>query len=168
MAGEMTSDASSTQRGATEEARGDQNDVKRLSEELARTREALAVCEQELLDLRDQRSQTMARLERKAYWFEGAGIDPDAWMSRRPVRRADSGHGRTRNSAAEQARGRLLVFRPQDATPAGESWLSELIGPIDEDGRVGLSFGSHLPRAGTSPMVQRELEDSFRSFSPAE
>lgn len=88
MAEEMTSDARSTQRGATEEAPGGQNDVKRLSEELARTREALAVCEQELLDLRDQRSRTMARLERKAYWFERADIDPEAWMSRRPLRLA--------------------------------------------------------------------------------
>jgi hypothetical protein len=88
MAGEMTSDASSAQQGATEEVLGDQNDVKLLSEELARTREALAVCEQELLELRDQRSKTMARLEREAYWFERADIDPDAWMSKRPVRLA--------------------------------------------------------------------------------
>jgi hypothetical protein len=88
MAEEMTSDASRTQREATEDDPGDQTDVKRLSEELARTREALAVCEQELLDLRDQRSRTMARLERKAYWFERADIDPDAWMSRRPIRLA--------------------------------------------------------------------------------
>ena len=57
-----------------------------LRDELERTRAALMRAEQEVLELRAQRSATMARLEREAYWFERADVDPDKWMSRRSVR----------------------------------------------------------------------------------
>jgi hypothetical protein len=61
-------------------------DVAALRDELERTRAALVQAEQEVLELRAQRSSTMARLEREAYWFERADVDPDKWMSRAPVR----------------------------------------------------------------------------------
>ena len=44
--------------------------------------------ERELLELRDERSVAMARLERQAYWLERGRIDLDAWMRRRPLRLA--------------------------------------------------------------------------------
>jgi glycosyltransferase involved in cell wall biosynthesis/GT2 family glycosyltransferase len=74
-------------------------------------------------------------------------------------------HGATRNFAAEEARGEYLVFLTQDATPASEDWLDKLIAPIDVEKRIGLSFGPHLPRIDTSPMVARELEEFFASFA---
>jgi hypothetical protein len=61
-------------------------DAAELRDELERTRAALARAEQEVLELRAQRSATMARLEREAYWFERADVDPDKWLSRGPVR----------------------------------------------------------------------------------
>lgn len=76
-------------------------------------------------------------------------------------------HGRTRNFAAEQAEGECLVFLTQDAAPASDQWLSNLIAPLDAAQRIGLSFGPHLPRPDTSPMVARELDDFFGSFSPS-
>jgi O-antigen biosynthesis protein len=76
------------------------------------------------------------------------------------------GHGSTRNMAAGEARGERIVFLTQDATPASEDWLAQLVAPLDEQQRVGLAFGPHLPREDTSPMVARELEQFFGSFSP--
>ena len=76
------------------------------------------------------------------------------------------GHGRTRNLAAERASGRCIAFLTQDATPASDSWLAELVAPLDAAGRVGMSFGPHLPRPGTTPSVARELEEFFGSFVP--
>ncbi len=76
------------------------------------------------------------------------------------------GHGRTRNLAMEQARGDVVAFLTQDATPAGELWLKRLTTALDADGRVGLAFGPHLPRPGTSPAIARELEEFFGSFAP--
>jgi glycosyltransferase involved in cell wall biosynthesis len=79
---------------------------------------------------------------------------------------AEFRHGTTRNFAAEQATGDYLVFLTQDATPSHEHWLADLIAPLDVERRVGFSFGPHRPRPGTSPMVARELEEFFGSFSP--
>ncbi len=67
---------------------GAEQEAVRLADELARTRTALAACEEQLRELRSQRSATMALLERKAYWLERLDIDLDAFMSRRPVRLA--------------------------------------------------------------------------------
>ncbi len=78
---------------------------------------------------------------------------------------AEFGHGRTRNLAAERAGGRCIAFLTQDATPASDSWLAELVAPLDAEGRVGMSFGPHLPRPGTTPAVARELEEFFGSFA---
>lgn len=78
------------------------------------------------------------------------------------------GHGRTRNLAASLAGGDYVAFLTQDATPASEAWLESLVAPLDPERRVGLSFGPHLPRPGTSPMIARELRDFFGSFSDGE
>lgn len=76
------------------------------------------------------------------------------------------GHGRTRNLAFEATESDCVAFLTQDATPAGPNWLARLIGPLDADGRVGLSFGPHLPRPDTAAPIARELEEFFNSFSP--
>lgn len=73
-------------------------------------------------------------------------------------------HGTTRNFGAEEARGEYLTYITQDATPASDDWLEKLLAPIDVEKRIGLSFGPHLPRVDTSPMVARELEEFFASF----
>ncbi|MBJ7518255.1 MAG: glycosyltransferase [Solirubrobacteraceae bacterium] len=78
---------------------------------------------------------------------------------------ADFGHGRTRNLAASEASGDVLAFLTQDATPA-PGWLSAHLEALDLDPRVGVSFGPHLPRPDTSPMIARELTEFFGSFSP--
>ena len=69
----------------------DTRTILRLGDELAETRRALSATEQQLLELRDQRSVAMSQLERKAYWLERAEIDPDALMRRRPFRFAFRG-----------------------------------------------------------------------------
>lgn len=77
----------------------------------------------------------------------------------------DFGHGRTRNLAASEATGDVLAFLTQDATPAA-GWLAAHLEALAMDPRVGVSFGPHLPRPDTSPMIARELTEFFASFSP--
>ncbi|MBJ7329681.1 MAG: glycosyltransferase [Solirubrobacteraceae bacterium] len=77
---------------------------------------------------------------------------------------ADFGHGRTRNLAAERATGDVLIFLTQDATPV-PGWLSAHLEALELDPRVGVSFGPHLPRPDTSPMIARELTEFFGGFS---
>ena len=76
-------------------------------------------------------------------------------------------HGATRNFAGDHARGDYLVFLTQDATPASDRWLERLVAPLDVERKIGFSYGPHLPRGDTSPMVARELEEFFASFSQA-
>ena len=78
------------------------------------------------------------------------------------------GHGRTRNLAAERSTGDVIVFLTQDATPASETGLASLVAPLDPAARIGMSFGPHLPRPDTSPMIARELTEFFGSFTDDE
>jgi len=52
--------------------------------------------------------------------------------------------GLARDAAFEQARGRIVVSLSQDAVPAHERWLDNLVAPLDEPG-VGASCGRSIP-----------------------
>jgi O-antigen biosynthesis protein len=75
------------------------------------------------------------------------------------------GHGRTRNLAADSTYGELILFLTQDAVPV-EGWLAAHVAAFHLDARVGASYGPHLPRESTSPMIARELEEFFAGMSP--
>jgi glycosyltransferase involved in cell wall biosynthesis len=75
------------------------------------------------------------------------------------------GHGATRNLGAQRTSGELICFLTQDATPQ-PGWLDAYRHAFMLDPRVGAAYGPHLPRADTAPMIARELEEFFTSFSP--
>jgi O-antigen biosynthesis protein len=75
------------------------------------------------------------------------------------------GHGRTRNLGAQRTSGELICFLTQDATPTA-GWLDAYRHAFTLDPRVGAVYGPHLPRAETSPMIARELEEFFAGFAP--
>jgi glycosyltransferase involved in cell wall biosynthesis/SAM-dependent methyltransferase len=74
------------------------------------------------------------------------------------------GHGRTRNLGAERASGDVICFLTQDATPQ-PGWLEAHLEAFALDPQVGATFGPHLPRPDTSPMIARELTEFFAGFS---
>jgi len=76
----------------------------------------------------------------------------------------DFGHGRTRNLAATKAQGLFLVYLTQDATPADNHWLEEMLLPF-ADPKVALVFGPHEPRADANPMIRAELNYFFAGFA---
>jgi glycosyltransferase involved in cell wall biosynthesis len=75
-------------------------------------------------------------------------------------------HGATRNRLAEQASGSHVAFLTQDSVPADSRWLARLLDALELDEDAALSFGPYRPRAGSSPMVRRELSELFASFAP--
>lgn len=75
------------------------------------------------------------------------------------------GHGRTRNLGAERTSGELIAFITQDATPL-PGWLVAYREAFTLAPRVGAAYGPHVPRPDASPMIARELEEFFASFSP--
>jgi rhamnosyltransferase len=60
-------------------------------------------------------------------------------------------HGATRNLAAQEARGELLVFTTQDAYASDEHWLERLrAAAADDDGLAG-AYGRQIAHEGASP-----------------
>ena len=73
-------------------------------------------------------------------------------------------HGLTRNLAASKAKGEYLVFLTQDAKPANDHWLQNIVRPFEEDKEIAGIFGRHLPRENCDPFQKRILKDFFESF----
>ncbi len=78
---------------------------------------------------------------------------------------AEFGHGRTRNLGADRTRGDIICFLTQDATPT-TGWLNAICEGFALDPEIGVVYGPHLPRPGTSPMIARELTEFFATMSP--
>jgi len=74
---------------------------------------------------------------------------------------AEFGHGRTRQRAAELARGRFVVFLSQDATPAHDRWLTAMVEPFTTSDGVGCVLGAQIPRAEAPATIRREVSDVF-------
>jgi rhamnosyltransferase len=65
------------------------------------------------------------------------------------IRREDFDHGGTRSLAVQQAGGDIIVFLTQDAMPANERAVENLIRPF-ERAEVGAAYGRQLPGPGAS------------------
>jgi rhamnosyltransferase len=64
---------------------------------------------------------------------------------------SEFGHGATRNLAAGEARGELLVFTTQDAYADGDRWLARLTEPLREDEKLAGVYGRQIAHDGASP-----------------
>jgi rhamnosyltransferase len=60
-------------------------------------------------------------------------------------------HGATRNLAANEAKGELLVFTTQDAYAADDEWLARLAAAVRSDADVAGAYGRQLPHEDASP-----------------
>jgi glycosyltransferase involved in cell wall biosynthesis len=77
-------------------------------------------------------------------------------------------HGGTRNLLMSRSRGGHVAFLTQDAVPASDGWLAELLAAFNVSADVGLAFGPYRPRPDASLSVARELHAWFGSFSDGE
>ena len=75
-------------------------------------------------------------------------------------------HGGTRNLLMERSNGEYVAFLTQDSVPVDTRWLARLLEGFLLADNVALAFGPYRPRPDASPMVERELTEWFRSFSP--
>jgi rhamnosyltransferase len=69
-------------------------------------------------------------------------------------------HARTRNFAADLARGEILIFLSQDAMPASRFWLSKMISNFD-DPKVGAVYGRQIPKPGSLAERQDTLDTVY-------
>jgi rhamnosyltransferase len=82
------------------------------------------------------------------------------------ITKEEFGHGRTRQAAAHDARGEIMVYLSQDATPADKHWLYEMVRPFDLNDKVMAVLGKQEPRAHAFPLLKGEIRAVFGSFGP--
>lgn len=66
------------------------------------------------------------------------------------IPRHDFNHGQTRNRAAMEARGDILVFMTQDALPENKNLLAMLTKPLQTPD-IAATYGRHVPRPDAPP-----------------
>lgn len=77
---------------------------------------------------------------------------------------SDFGHGKTRQKAAEMARGEFILYLSQDATPTSRRWAKDMIEPFYVSDKVGCVFGRQIPRPDAVPTIKREVSTVFGQF----
>lgn len=80
------------------------------------------------------------------------------------IERREFDHGGTRAYGAEIAQGDVLVYLTQDAYPANEKMLEQLIMPL-RNPRIGMSYGRQLPRVGAKCYEALTREFNYPSKS---
>ena len=74
---------------------------------------------------------------------------------------SEFGHGKTRQRAAERAKGEFILFLSQDATPYNDRWLIRMIEPFYISDKVGCVYGRQIPRSWAPPTIKREVATVF-------
>ena len=74
------------------------------------------------------------------------------------------GHGKTRNQAIKATQSPFIAMITQDAIPADELWLWNLVSAVQQRDDVGGAFGCHIAHAGADPFTSRDLERHFEGF----
>ena len=80
-----------------------------------------------------------------------AGIAGDFGAKTIVIPQRSFNHGKTRNLAAKEASGEVLVFMTQDALPADKKMLGALTGPLQLDD-IAAAFGRHIPAPDANPL----------------
>ncbi len=80
------------------------------------------------------------------------------------IPQSEFSHGRTRNQAAAKARGEFIAFLTQDAEPADEFWLYNLVTTLERYPNAAGAFGRHVPWPEHSPFIKRDLCLHFVQF----
>ena len=77
------------------------------------------------------------------------------------IKPSEFGHGKTRNLGVKKSIGEYLVFINQDAEPANEYWLKNLIEPFSFDSKVAGVYSRHLPRQWAYLYIERMILSGF-------
>jgi rhamnosyltransferase len=72
------------------------------------------------------------------------------------IAQRDFDHGATRDYAIERTTGDVILLLTQDAVPADERWLAELLAPF-ADPEVGAAYCRQIPRDDCNPFLRRRL-----------
>jgi rhamnosyltransferase len=84
------------------------------------------------------------------------------------ISQSEFGHGKTRNLAAQLARGAYIAYLSHDAIPVGAHWLSQLLAPLNPAGLDCVAVvGRHIARPDCFPLLKYEIDGVFAQCGPA-
>lgn len=83
------------------------------------------------------------------------------------IERSAFNHGGTRNLGVELSKSEYIAFLTDDAIPATDRWLFDLIGVLAATPGAAGAFGRHLPYGEASPFTKRDLQAHFDTLSAA-
>ena len=81
------------------------------------------------------------------------------------IKRAEFNHGGTRDMALKQSRGDYVVFMTQDAVPANNILLENLILPFESDEKIAVTTARQLPRKDAKPAEKLIREFNYPAQS---
>lgn len=81
---------------------------------------------------------------------------------------SEFGHGKTRDKAARMSKGEFILFITQDATPADNRWLINMLEPFYLSERVACVFGRQVPRPFSVSTIKREVSSVFGGLGAAD
>lgn len=73
------------------------------------------------------------------------------------VAKKEFNHGLTRDKAIGLTKSEYIILLTQDAVPADESWLENLIQPISGDEKVAAVYSRQIPRLDCHPLAKYHL-----------
>lgn len=79
---------------------------------------------------------------------------------------SEFGHGKTRNLAAQIAEGEYIVYLTQDAIPANNKWLSEMLKPFSINNKIVAVMGKQTPRPKCFPLMKYDIQRVFTQCGP--
>lgn len=81
------------------------------------------------------------------------------------IRKKEFQHGKTRNLGIELSAGDFVAFLTQDALPADQYWLYNIVSLFSNFPRAAAAFGRHLPYPSASPFLKYDMERFFDGFN---
>jgi len=82
------------------------------------------------------------------------------------IANSEFGHGKTRNYAAQIAKGEIVVYLSHDAIPAHNSWLYEMVKPFSLNDKIVGVTGKQIHRSNCFPLLKYEIQSVFKNFGP--
>lgn len=80
------------------------------------------------------------------------------------ITKEEYGHGKTRAAAAYDAKGEIVVYLSQDATPQTPNWLYEMVKPFELHDKVMGVLGKQVPWPTAPPVLKYEIRNVFEGF----
>lgn len=87
-------------------------------------------------------------------------------LRHKTITKKEYGHGRTRQAAAVAAKGDIVVYLAQDAIPAHDRWLYEMVKPFSLNDKIVGVVGKQDPRPKCVPLLKYEIRSVFGNLGP--